>query len=65
MNEPNTELPLPATGEPAVADNHGIKVAKSCTIKASRDVLYAFWRKFENLPLFMNGLVSVTENGNF
>ncbi|MDB6053738.1 MAG: cyclase/dehydrase [Verrucomicrobiales bacterium] len=49
---------------PSVQGNHGIKVTKSCTIKSSRETLYAFWRKFENLPLFMNGLVSVTQNGN-
>ncbi len=42
-----------------------IKVERSVTVAASRSSLYAFWRDFENLPRFMEHLVSVKleENG--
>jgi uncharacterized membrane protein len=36
-----------------------IKVERNVTIQRSRDELYAFWRNFENLPRFMEHLVSV------
>ena len=36
-----------------------IKVERSVTIEKPRDELYAFWRNFENLPRFMEHLVSV------
>jgi uncharacterized membrane protein len=35
------------------------KVERNVTIQRSRDELYAFWRNFENLPRFMEHLVSV------
>jgi uncharacterized membrane protein len=44
-----------------VPDNKGIKVVKSCTINRSREELFQFWRRFENLPQFMKHLVSVTQ----
>ncbi len=34
-------------------------VGRSVTINRPRDELYAFWRKFENLPLFMRNIRSV------
>jgi uncharacterized membrane protein len=37
----------------------GIKVEKSITVDRPPDVLYDFWRNFENLPLIMNHLESV------
>jgi uncharacterized membrane protein len=45
--------------KPAVPDNRGVKVVKSCTINAPREVLFRFWREFENLPRFMPHLLSV------
>ena len=36
-----------------------IKVERSVTIATPRAELYAFWRNFENLPRFMEHLVSV------
>lgn len=38
----------------------GIKVEKSVIIHKSHEVLYHFWRNFENLPRFMGHLQSVT-----
>lgn len=40
-----------------------IHVQKSVTINKSAAELYQFWRNFENLPLFMNHLESVTATG--
>jgi uncharacterized membrane protein len=37
-----------------------IKVEERVTINASRSGLYAFWRRFENLPAFMDHLEAVT-----
>jgi len=47
----------PATSVPA---SHGIKVEKSITINRSSADLFRFWRKLENLPLFMTHLQSIT-----
>jgi uncharacterized membrane protein len=41
-----------------------IKVERSVTIEAPRTELYAFWRQFENLPRFMEHLVSVNVTSN-
>jgi uncharacterized membrane protein len=46
------------TADPAY---HGIHVRRSVTINAPPEVLYQFWRRFENLPRFMRHLESVTE----
>jgi len=40
-----------------------IHVQKSVTINKSQAELYAFWRNFENLPIFMNHLESVVTTG--
>ena len=40
-----------------------VHVEKSITIDRSPAELYQFWRNFENLPQFMEGLESVTELG--
>ena len=39
-------------------------VRKSVTILQSRDLLYQFWRDFENLPRFMQHLEFVEDKGN-
>jgi uncharacterized membrane protein len=47
--------------ESAVLEHgEGIDVEQSVTVLRSADELYAFWRKLENLPLFMEKLHSVT-----
>jgi len=38
--------------------------SKSVTINRPRDDVYKFWRDFENLPSFMQHLVSVTTSGD-
>jgi uncharacterized membrane protein len=40
-------------------ESGGIKVERSITVNRPPDVLYDFWRNFENLPLIMNHLESV------
>jgi uncharacterized membrane protein len=47
----------------SVSAERGIKVEKSITINNSPEELYNFWRRFENLPRFMNHLESVTTTG--
>ena len=47
----------PATSVPA---NRGVKVEKSITINRSPADLFRFWRKLDNLSLFMTHLQSVT-----
>jgi uncharacterized membrane protein len=44
----------------SVSATRGIKVEKSVTINKSPEELFRFWRRFENLPRFMNHLESVT-----
>lgn len=39
--------------------DHGVHVSASYLINKPPDVLYAFWRNFENLPQFMSHLESV------
>jgi uncharacterized membrane protein len=48
----------------SVPADRGIKVEKSVTINKPPAELYSFWRRFENLPRFMNHLESVTTTGN-
>ncbi|HEX8138938.1 MAG TPA: SRPBCC family protein [Pyrinomonadaceae bacterium] len=47
----------------SVPAGSGIRVEKSITINRSPQELYSFWRRFENLPRFMNHLESVTTTG--
>ena len=47
----------------SVRHGEGIKVEKSVTINKSPEELYRFWRRFENLPRFMNHLESVASLG--
>lgn len=45
----------------SLAGARGVNVEEVVGINASPDALYAFWRRFEQLPRFMSHLVSVTE----
>lgn len=45
----------------ALGGARGVHVEEVVTINASTADLFAFWRDFEQLPRFMNHLVSVTE----
>jgi uncharacterized membrane protein len=47
----------------SVRAGKGFKVEKSVTINKSPEELYRFWRKFENLPRFMNHLEAVHDMG--
>jgi uncharacterized membrane protein len=48
------------TGRAATVNaRKAVKVERSVTIDKSREELFAFWRNFENLPRFMEHLVSV------
>jgi uncharacterized membrane protein len=42
-------------------EDHSIEVA--ITIARSPEEVYAFWRRVENFPLFMDNIISVTETG--
>jgi len=48
-------------GDEVARDVH---VEKSVVINSAREELYRFWRNFENLPRFMEGLESVTTLGD-
>lgn len=41
--------------------SRGIEVSRAITIGCSPDEAYRFWRNFENFPMFMHHLESVTE----
>jgi uncharacterized membrane protein len=41
----------------------GIKVSRAVTVNKPVEEVYRFWRNFENLPLFMEHLESVTVTG--
>jgi uncharacterized membrane protein len=52
------------TGRAATVNaRKAIKVERTVTIERPRTELYAFWRNFENLPRFMEHLVSVQTSG--
>ncbi|WP_157446860.1 SRPBCC family protein [Cytophaga aurantiaca] len=55
-----------AIGKSRLPDTaHNINIETSVTVNKPTDTVYAFWRRLENLPLFMTHLKSVTqlENG--
>jgi len=43
-----------------VGHGEGVKIDRSVIIRKPADKLFQFWRNFENLPLFMDHLLSVT-----
>jgi uncharacterized membrane protein len=47
------------TGINSVRHNRGVKIERSITISRTPAELYRYWRNFENLPHFMDHLVSV------
>jgi len=50
--------------QPAVPGNEGTKIEITTTINRTPEELFAFWRNFENLPLIMPHLESVTCEDN-
>lgn len=51
-----------ATGKRKMSDpSHNITIGTSVTVKKPIDTVYAFWRRLENLPLFMTHLKSVKQ----
>ena len=47
-----------------VEGEHASPNTSSALINRPRDELYTFWRRFENLPHFMNNLKAVTVDGD-
>ena len=45
---------------PALKSGRGIRVEKAITINRPAAEVYAFWRRLENLPLFLKHLHSVS-----
>jgi len=43
----------------------GVVIERSVVINKKPDELYQFWRNFENLPIFMEHLISVKVTGDF
>lgn len=53
-------LDIPRTlGAPSLKSGEGAKVEKAVTVSCSPIQAYAFWRKFENWPSFMEHIVMV------
>jgi len=52
-----------AGGEANVVRGLGVRVERSITVQARVDEVFRFWRHFENLPRFMEHLVSVRQTG--
>ena len=48
----------------ALAGDRGINVHEAVTLERQIDEVYAFWRRFENLPRFMTYLERVDDLGN-
>jgi len=48
----------------SVPHGRGVKVENAVLINKSPEELYRFWRQFENLPRFMDNLVSVKTEGD-
>jgi len=48
-----------AAGLSTASDDSGDLIGRTVTINAPRQALYAFWRDFRNLPLFMENIESV------
>jgi uncharacterized membrane protein len=59
---PPATAKAPAAGAAGIAADRDEDelVAKTVTINRERQALYAFWRDFRNLPLFMENIESVT-----
>jgi len=57
----STDLPRPAVSVP---HGRGVKVENAVLINKSPEELYRYWRQFENLPKFMENLVSVKTEGD-
>ena len=58
--EPTAKNPNPAAAGLAEAFADDTVVERTVTINRPRHELYAFWRDFRNLPLFMENIESVT-----
>ena len=54
MKDPN-----PSAAALPLEDDSGDLIGRTVSINAPRQVLYAFWRDFRNLPLFMENIESV------
>ena len=61
-DEPATtrKKPIPAAADLPAAENDDVLIGRSVSINRAPHELYAFWRDFRNLPLFMDNIESVT-----
>ena len=57
----STDRPRPGVSVP---HGRGVKVENAVLINKSPEELYRYWRQFENLPRFMENLVSVKTEGD-
>jgi uncharacterized membrane protein len=57
----SSDRPRPGVSVP---HGRGVKVENTVLINKSPEVLYSYWRQFENLPKFMENLVSVKTEGD-
>jgi uncharacterized membrane protein len=57
----STDRPRPGVSVP---HGRGVKVETAVLINKSPEELYGYWRQFENLPKFMENLVSVKTEGD-
>lgn len=53
--------PFDSTENPDAPLTGGMQVRRTVTIDRPKEELYAFWRRLENLPQFMENVVAVTE----
>ncbi|SRR5581483_2152587 len=53
--------PLP---RPAITGDRGLKIVAACTVKKSREELFRFWRRVENLPRFSRQVLAVVETSD-
>lgn len=51
----------PSRSHVSVPDHQGVKVVRRITVNRSAEELFRYWRRFENLPTFIEHLESVTE----
>src|ERR1043166_4675706 len=52
----------PHKSRKVLTGDSAFKVVRCCTVERSPETLFNFWRHLENLPLFMEHLLSVTQH---
>jgi uncharacterized membrane protein len=57
------QLTRRSNGAVGAAEDRGVRVKETVTVRCSVEEAYRFWRDFQNLPRFMNHLASVRMSG--